>query len=71
MSAMSRDERFYPRPNEYIPERWLRSTTDDISKSQDFLFGMKPFGFGPRGCIGQRFAEMEMYIAIAKVPSIS
>lgn len=67
MSAMSKDERFYPRPNEYIPERWLRDTDSEIAKGQDFPFGMKPFGFGPRGCIGQRFAEIEMYIGITKI----
>lgn len=61
------DDRFYPRPTEYIPERWLRGTKDDIAKGQDFPFGMMPFGFGPRGCIGQRFAETEMYIGVAKV----
>lgn len=67
MNSMTLDERFYPRPTEYIPERWIRDTNDDIAKGQDFPFGMMPFGFGPRGCIGQRFAETEMYIGVAKV----
>lgn len=67
MEAMTSDERFFPRPNEYIPERWLRDTNDEIAKGQDYPFGMKPFGFGPRGCIGQRFAEMELYIGVTKI----
>ena len=71
MNSMGLDERFFPHPNEYIPERWLRDTNDAITKGQEFPFGAKPFGFGPRGCIGQRFAELELYIGVAKVTLLS
>lgn len=67
MTSMGLDERFFPSPNEYIPERWLRGTNDPITKGQEFPFGTKPFGFGPRGCIGQRFAELELYIGVSKI----
>ncbi|CAG2243237.1 unnamed protein product [Mytilus edulis] len=67
MAAMVKDERFFPKAKEYIPERWLRNVNDDITKGQEFPFAFKPFGFGPRGCIGQRFAEMEMQIGITKI----
>ncbi|KAJ8303364.1 hypothetical protein KUTeg_019760 [Tegillarca granosa] len=58
------DERFFERAKEYIPERWLR---DDTGKRNFHPFSTLPFGFGPRSCIGQRFAEQEMYIAVAKM----
>ena len=64
---MSVDERFYPKPHEFIPERWLRDTDDVISSGRNHPFGMKPFGFGQRSCLGQRFAENEIYICILKV----
>ena len=64
---MSVDERFYPKPHEFIPERWLRDTDDEISSGRNHPFGMKPFGFGQRSCLGQRFAENEIYICILKV----
>ncbi|VDI23468.1 Hypothetical predicted protein [Mytilus galloprovincialis] len=67
MAAMVKDERFFPKAKEYIPERWLRHVNDDITKGQEFPFAFKPYGFGPRGCIGQRFAEMEMQIGITKI----
>lgn len=64
---MSVDERFYPKPHEFIPERWLRDTDDEITSGRNHPFGMKPFGFGQRSCLGQRFAENEIYICILKV----
>lgn len=67
MQTMCSDERFFPRPNEYLPERWLRDTTGDIGKGQEYPFALKPFGFGSRSCVGQRFAENEIFIGVTKI----
>ena len=65
------DERFFPRPNEFLPERWIRDESDDeIAKGRKYPFALTPFGFGPRSCIGQRFAETEIFIAVSKVMHI-
>ncbi|XP_055847827.1 cytochrome P450 CYP12A2-like isoform X2 [Episyrphus balteatus] len=64
------DEKFYPRPNEFIPERWLR----DVEKAAEcpraanvnpFIY--LPFGFGPRACIGRRISELELEIALCRL----
>ncbi|XP_029158487.1 probable cytochrome P450 12b2, mitochondrial [Nylanderia fulva] len=50
----------FPRPQEYIPERWLRDNTEFPSAKEAHPFAYMPFGFGPRTCAGRRFAEMEL-----------
>ena len=67
MRSMTFDERFFPKPKEFIPERWLRDTTGELAKGKQYPFATKPFGFGPRSCIGQRFAENEIFIGVTKV----
>ena len=64
---MASDERFYFKPHEYIPERWLRETTGELARGKEHPFVHKPFGYGARSCIGQRFAENEIFIATTKV----
>ncbi|GAB1867130.1 hypothetical protein CAJAP_08209 [Camponotus japonicus] len=50
----------FPRPQEYIPERWIRGDTEFPSAREAHPFAYMPFGFGPRTCAGRRFAEMEL-----------
>ncbi|CAL1679137.1 unnamed protein product [Lasius platythorax] len=59
-SLITRDPTQFPRPQEYIPERWLRGNTEFPSAKEAHPFAYMPFGFGPRSCIGRRFAEMEL-----------
>jgi len=42
------DPQSFERPEEFLPERWLRE--DSSSKHHPFSF--TPFGFGPRACYG-------------------
>ncbi|CAL1269136.1 unnamed protein product [Larinioides sclopetarius] len=53
----------FPEPERYNPDRWL------VTKSEQTFsrFAILPFGYGRRVCIGKGFAEMEMYIALAKL----
>ncbi|CAC5403426.1 unnamed protein product [Mytilus coruscus] len=65
-ALMCRDERFFPRPTEYLPERWLRDAEGELTISRNFPFAYNPFGNVPRSCLGQRFAETEIFIAVTK-----
>ncbi|XP_063380159.1 cytochrome P450 CYP12A2-like [Cydia fagiglandana] len=57
----------YPRPAEYIPERWLAEKGDPLYHGNTHPFVMVPFGFGVRSCIGRRIAELEMETMVSKM----
>ncbi|XP_046574672.1 probable cytochrome P450 CYP44 [Haliotis rubra] len=61
-----RNKKYFDRPDEFIPERWLR---DEHGNRQRMIPPMTllPFGFGPRNCLGRRFAEQEIYLAAVKL----
>jgi cytochrome P450 len=58
--VMHRDERYFPEPERFDPERW---TTE--AKEARPQFSYFPFGGGPRRCIGEGFAWMEGILVIA------
>lgn len=55
-----RDERFYPDPERFDPERFTAEEEARRPK-QAYL----PFGAGPRACIGRAFAGVEATVALA------
>jgi cytochrome P450 len=57
---MQRDARWFPRPDEFRPERWEGDFGKTLHKYAYF-----PFGGGPRFCIGQAFAQMEAVLLLA------
>lgn len=60
--AVHRDARWYERPREFIPERWLDGLEQTLPKGTYF-----PFGLGPRICIGNGFAQMEAQLLLATI----
>lgn len=56
-----RDERFFPEPESFRPERWDES----IEGNNLPRFAYFPFGGGPRKCIGASFAMMEAVLVLA------
>jgi len=55
-----RDERWFPNPDVFVPERWTPEFEKALPKG-----AYTPFGGGPRICIGQSFAMMEAVILLA------
>jgi cytochrome P450 len=58
--VVHRDPRWFPDPDQFIPERWPLPA--DRPK-----FSYVPFGGGTRVCIGERFAWMEGVLLLATV----
>jgi cytochrome P450 len=58
--VVQRDPRFYEAPEAYRPERWQSEAVRAMPK-----FAYFPFGGGPRICIGNNFAMMEMVLVVA------
>jgi cytochrome P450 len=58
---IQRDERFWPDPLEFRPERWL----DEKAREARPKFAYFPFGGGGRVCIGDGFAWTEGVILLA------
>ena len=56
------DPRFFADPDAFLPERWLDGLEDRLPAGAYF-----PFGDGPRRCIGQNFALMEVVLVMATI----
>lgn len=63
------DESHFKRPNEFMPERWLKAgipnACPEAKASNPFVY--LPFGFGPRSCAGKRLAELEINVLITRI----
>ncbi|XP_064458394.1 cytochrome P450 4V2-like [Ornithodoros turicata] len=57
---LHRHPRFYDKPNDFVPERFL-------STSEKNPFVYVPFSGGARNCIGQKFAQLEDKILLAQI----
>jgi cytochrome P450 len=57
---MHRNEKYFPDPLKFDPERWRPEARESRPK-----FSYFPFGGGPRLCIGEQFAWMEGVLIIA------
>lgn len=58
-------EDYFDEPTKFVPERWLKGGGNQYRTPPPFV--MLPFGYGRRMCIGRRFAEQEIYLALIKV----
>jgi cytochrome P450 len=61
-SVVHRDPRFFEQPDEFLPTRWRNDFEKQLPHCAYF-----PFGAGPRICIGNTFAMMEMTLALAMI----
>jgi cytochrome P450 len=57
-----RDPRYFEAPDKFDPDRWTEEFVNQLPKYAYF-----PFGGGPRACIGNQFAMMEIVLALATI----
>ena len=57
-----RDGRFYKDPERFDPDRWTPDFRATLPR-----FAYFPFGGGPRQCIGESFAWMELILLVASI----
>ncbi|TGJ85024.1 hypothetical protein E0Z10_g3719 [Xylaria hypoxylon] len=59
--TVTHDDKYFPDPYVFQPERWLESQSANVKEAS------QPFSLGPRGCLGQNFAMMEINQILAKM----
>ena len=60
--AMHRDPAYWPQPDSFLPARWLVPEGHPLHPIKG---AWRPFEFGPRNCIGQELAMLEMKVIVA------
>jgi cytochrome P450 len=64
--TLHRDPVVFPRPDEFVPERWL---DEDGEKTREMNRWFMAFGAGGRGCLGRHLAIAEMKLLLCEVYS--
>ncbi|XP_071443296.1 uncharacterized protein [Hetaerina americana] len=65
MHSIQLDEKYFPNPMQFNPDRFLPENKENNVQQFSYL----PFGDGPRVCIGERFAQMQIRLGLASVIS--
>ena len=60
--VMHRQAAYFPNPERFWPDRWIERPRTSLPKYCYF-----PFGAGPRVCIGEHFAWMEMLVGLGTI----
>lgn len=60
--AVHRNEQIWPRPHDFVPERWLAREGEPLHVRKN---AFRPFELGPRNCIGQELAVLELKAILA------
>ncbi len=60
--ALHRSDRYFSNPIQFDPDRWM---SDDQRALPKYAFF--PFGGGPRSCIGEGFAWMELRVVLTEI----
>ena len=61
--AIHLDERYWPDPEAFLPERWLNENGQYVYQEKGFV----PFSMGRRSCIGESFVKLELLVLMAKL----
>lgn len=61
-AVMQRLEKYWPQPNEFIPERWLVGPDNALYPRKGTF---RPFEAGQRNCIGQELVSIEVRLVLA------
>jgi hypothetical protein len=61
-TAGQRNGAFWERPDDFVPERWLAREGDPLHVRKN---AFRPFELGPRNCIGQELAQLELRAVLA------
>ena len=62
---MVRDPAVFPRPDDFVPERWLEEVDEETAKLRDVRNYV--FGFGRRRCPGSFMIDASLWIALASM----
>lgn len=60
LESIMKDPNLWDSPKEFKPERFLNAEQTDISVPKEFI----PFSKGPRSCIGETVARMELFFIL-------
>ena len=63
-TELHRSPKYWPRPNDFIPERWLVSSEHELCPRRG---AWRAFEHGPRNCIAQDLVMMELSVVLVMI----